>query len=64
VTGAAGLLLALVCIAIVALAVGMAAAVTGHPSTWLVRLLCSSALTIGAGLFTLAALRQLTQVLP
>ncbi|MEU6070552.1 hypothetical protein ABZ864_40465 [Streptomyces sp. NPDC047082] len=55
----AGLLLAVVYIAIVAAAVGIATAVCGHPSTWLARLLRSTALTVGAGLLVVASLHQI-----
>lgn len=54
---AAGLLLAIVCIAIVAVALGVAVASwDGHTPSWAPRLARGAAVTVGAALLLLAAL--------
>ncbi|MFF8482354.1 hypothetical protein [Streptomyces antibioticus] len=54
---------ALVCLAIVAAAVGIAATAVGDPRTWASRTAAAVALTIGAGLLLLAASRPIATAL-
>ncbi|MBE4790996.1 hypothetical protein [Streptomyces caniscabiei] len=64
-TGAAGLLLAIVCITVVGLALGLAIACwDDHTPTWAPRLIRGTAVTIGALCLFLAALQPIAQALP
>jgi hypothetical protein len=62
---AAGLVLAIVCIAIVALALGLAVASWGHADpTWAPRLARGAAVTVGTTCLLLSALHPIAQALP
>ncbi|MBD9703396.1 hypothetical protein IHE56_15160 [Streptomyces sp. ID01-12c] len=64
-TGAAGLLLAVVCVAVVGLALGLAVACwDDHTPTWAPRLIGGTAVTVGALCLFLAALQSIAQALP
>lgn len=60
-----GLLLALACIAIVAVALGVAVACwDGHTPTWAPRILRGAAVTVGITCLLIAALHPIAQALP
>jgi uncharacterized protein (DUF983 family) len=63
--GPAGLLLAVVCIAVVGLALGLAVACwDDHTPTWAPRLLRGTVITVGAICLLLATLQPIAQALP
>jgi hypothetical protein len=62
---AGGFLLAVVCIAIVALALGLAAATwSSSEPTWGPRIARGTAITVGVALLLLAAVHPIAQALP
>jgi hypothetical protein len=61
--GAVGLLLAVVCIAIVAVALGLAAATWGQAGGWAARIAAGAAVTVGAACLCLAALHSAADAL-